>query len=85
MREISLLLFIVLSFSVNAQIPDVAIAEDYTNPKTFMWKSTNEYRTGKIENGVYVSKAKKENASLGFSVDLMDMQKGLKDASDMEF
>lgn len=78
-------LLLLVSFAAFAQTPDVSLYEDYSNPSAWMWKPTNEYRTGKIENGVYVSKGKRERASLEFPYDLSEKQKQLKEASDMEF
>ncbi len=85
MKIITLSLLLLLTFGAFAQIPDVSIYEDYTNPSAWMWKPTNEFRTGKIENGMYVSKGKRESASLGFPYDLSEKQKQLNEASDMEF
>ncbi|MBK7443292.1 MAG: hypothetical protein IPI65_17845 [Bacteroidetes bacterium] len=78
-------LIVVIDFWCVAKIPDVSIYEDYTNPSAWMWKPTNEFRTGKIENGMYVSKGKRESASLGFPYDLSEKQKQLNEASDIEF
>lgn len=83
------LLTLLLPFCLNAQTPDLSISEDYSNPKSYSWKytwkPTDEYRTGKIENGIYVSKAKSDHASLGFPYALNELQKDMKIYSDMEF
>jgi len=85
MKIFTLSLLLLLTFGAFAQIPDVSIYEDYTDPSAWMWKPSNELRTGKIENGMYVSKGKRESASLEFPYDLSEKQKQLNDASDIEF
>lgn len=80
----SIAMFILSSFVAYGQVPDVSIYEDFSDPAEWMWHPTDGNRTGKIENGMYVSKSKKYPASINFPYGLSEQQKQLNDASDIE-
>jgi hypothetical protein len=80
---IAFCLFMSTAYTQNSY--SVKIEEDYTKPNSSMWEAGDEFYTGTIENGMYVSKAEKMHAQLKFDYSLYDRQGSCISSSDMEY
>jgi hypothetical protein len=81
-----LLLLFICAMQLHAQTPVVAIEEDYTAPKSYMYVKGDEYHPRSIENGMYTSKhGSVLPAELKFDLSIDNRQRPHANVLDMEF
>lgn len=87
MKQFLLLLLLFISaMQLHAQTPVVAIEEDYTAPKSYMYVKGDEYHPRSIENGMYTSKhGSVLPAELKFDLSIDNRQRPHANVLDMEF